>query len=257
MKSVVLIKQVQEAPSIRGEPGGAGTVVADSQNVTNPYDLFAIEEALRAREKHSGEVTAVTLGADSAVEVLREALAMGVDRAVHLKDAAFENIDAPAASHVLAAAVRKLGAFDVVFTGKQTIDTNMAVVGPMVARQLSITLFSEVFRVDAVNLEGRTLTVERLLEGGLQVVRGRLPALIAVTKDINEPRYASLLGIRKASKAPVTVWGAADLGVAIRPRTSVVERRVPAARPPGEIFNGDAEVLAEKMMAKLVEGKFI
>jgi electron transfer flavoprotein beta subunit len=257
MKLVVLVKQVPEAPSIRGEPGGPGEVGTDTNNVTNPYDLFAVEEALRAREKHGGDVTAVTLGPDSAVEVLREALAMGVNEAVLLKDAAFDALDAGGAGRALAAAVRKVGAVDLVFTGKQTIDRNTAVTGPAVARHLGLTLLTEVFRVDEVDLGARTITVERLLEGGLQVVRAKLPALIAVTKDINEPRYASLLGIRKAAKAPITAWSAADLGVSVEVGTRVTQQRVPPARPSGEVFQGEAEELAKKMVEKLAEAKFI
>jgi electron transfer flavoprotein beta subunit len=257
MKSIVLIKQVQEAPSIQGEPGGEGTVASDSQNVTNAYDLFAIEEGLKTREQHGGEVTAITLGPDSAVESLREALAMGVNGVIHLNDPSFESLDAPAVARVLAAAVEKVGEVDVVFVGRQTMDTNTAVTGPMVARYLGITLLTEVFKVNEVNLEERTITVERLLEGGLQVVRGKLPAVIAVTKDINEPRYASILGIRKAGKAPVTVWGAGDLSVEASAATETGELRVPAARPPGEVFQGETEELAEKLVEKLAAGKFI
>jgi len=257
MKAVVLVKQVPEAPSIQGEPGGPGQVASDSRNVTNPYDLFAIEEGIRAKEKHGGEVVAVTLGADSAVEVLREALAMGVSGAIHLKDAAFSDLDASGASRVLAAAVRKISDVDLVFVGKQTIDTNTAVTGPMVAHHLGMTLLTQVFRVDEADLAGRTITVERLLEGGLQVVKAKLPAVIAVTKDINEPRYASLLGIRKAAKAPITAWSAADLDVEADSRTSVAERRVPPARPAGEVFRGEPDELVEKLVEKLVEGKFV
>ena len=257
MKSLVLIKQVPEAPSIQGEPGGPGQVGSDSQNVTNPYDLFAIEEAIQGREKHGGEVTALTLGPDSAVEVLREALAMGVDHAIHLKDPAFDDLDGGAAAQVLAAAVEKVGDVDVVFTGKQTIDTNTAVTGPMVARRLGMTLLTEVFQVDELDLEGRTITVERLLEGGLQVVKAKLPALIAVTKDINEPRYASLLGIRKAAKAPITEWSGSDVAVQPVSATRVAQRLVPAGRPAGEVFEGETDELVEKVVEKLVEGKFI
>jgi electron transfer flavoprotein beta subunit len=257
MKSIVLIKQVQEAPSIQGEPGAAGSVVEDSQNVTNPYDQFAVEEALQNREKNGGEVTVITLGGDKAVESLREALAMGANHAVHVKDASFADLDAAAAAKVLAAAVAKAGDVDVVFVGKQTIDTNSAVAGPMVARHLGMTLLTEVFRVDEVDLEGRSITVERLLEGGLQKVKAKLPALIAVTKDINQPRYPSLLGIRKAAKAPVTEWSAADLGVTVEAKSRIVERRLPAARAAGEILEGEAGELVEALVSRLESGKFI
>lgn len=257
MKSVVLVKQVPEAPSIRGEPGGVGEVGTDTSNVTNPYDLFAVEEALLTREKKGGEVTALTLGPESAVEVLREAVAMGANHAVHLCGTAFDGLDASGASAVLASAVEKIGDVDVVFTGTVTIDTNSAVTGPMVARRLGLTLVTEAFRVEEIDPDGGTVTVARLLEGGLQVVRAKLPALIAVTKDINEPRYASLLGIRKAAKAPVTVWTAADLGVSAAAATQVAELRVPPARPAGELFEGEADELVEKLVDKLAEAKFI
>ena len=257
MKAVVHVKQVQEAPSVQGEPGGPGTVVADSQNVTNPYDQFALEEALLTKEKHGGDVVAMTLGGETAVESLREALAMGVGQVVHVTDPAFQDLDAAGAAAVLAAAVKKLGDTDLVFVGKQTIDTNTAVTGPMVARHLGATLLTEVIKVVEVDLAARTITVERLLEGGFQIVKAKLPALLAVTKDLNEPRYPSLLGIRKASKAPVTVWSAADLGGAPAPATRITERRVPAARSAGQVFQGDAPELVERLMEKLVEGKFI
>lgn len=257
MKSVVLIKQVQEAPSIQGDPGAAGTVVADSQNVTNPYDLFAIEEGIQTRDKHGGECTAVTLGPDSAVESLREALAMGVNAAIHVKDAAFEDLDATGAAKVLAKAVEKVGDVDVVFTGKQTIDTNTALTGPMVARHLGMTLLTEVFKVVEVDADAKSITVERLLEGGLQTVKAKLPAVIAVTKDINEPRYASLLGIRKAAKAPVTEWGAGDVGGVPEARTTVSARTVPAARAAGEVIEGEAEELVNQLVEKLSQAKFI
>jgi electron transfer flavoprotein beta subunit len=257
MKSIVLIKQVQEAPSIQGSPGGEGRVVEDSQNVTNPYDQFAVEEALQNRDKHGGEVTVVTMGGDTAVESLREGLAMGANHAIHVKDDAFADLDAAGAARVLAAAVAKAGDVDVVFVGKQTIDTNTAVVGPMAARHLGMTLLTEVFRVEDVDLDGRTITVERLLEGGLQKVKGKLPAVIAVTKDINQPRYPSLLGIRKAAKSPITVWTAADLGVAAEPRTRTAARQVPPARPAGEILQGEAAELVEALVTRLEAGKFI
>jgi electron transfer flavoprotein beta subunit len=257
MKSVVLVKQVQEAPSVQGEPGGPGTVVADSQNVTNPYDLFAVEEALRTKEKHGGEVTAVTLGGETAVESLRESLAMGVDRVVHLKDPSFDALDASGAGAVLAAAVRRIGDVDLVFAGKLTMDTNTALTGPFVARHLGVSLLTEVFKVDEIDQGSRTITVERLLEGGLQVVRAKLPAVVAVTKDLNEPRYPSLLGIRKASKAPVTVWTAADLGEVPASGTRVVERRIPPARSAGEVFQGEAAEIVGRLVERLAESKFI
>jgi electron transfer flavoprotein beta subunit len=257
MKLLVLVKQVPEAPSIQGEPGGEGTVASDSRNVTNPYDLFAIEEALQMREKHGGEVTALTLGPDSAVETLREAIAMGVNHAIHVKDPAYEGLDASAAARVLAEAVKKVGEVDIVFTGKQTIDTNTAATAPMVACHLGASLLTEVFRIPELDASARTVTVERLLEGGLQVVRAKLPTVIAVTKDINRPRYASLLGIRKASKAPVTVWGSAELGAPAASATKVARRLVPPARPAGEIFEGETDELVDKLVEKLAEAKFI
>jgi electron transfer flavoprotein beta subunit len=231
--------------------------VADSQNVTNPYDQFAVEEALRTKEKHGGDVTVVTLGGDTAVESLREALAMGAGQVVHVTDPAFADLDSAGAAAVLAAAVMKLGDTDLVFVGKQTIDTNTGVTGPMVARHLGATLLTEVSKVVEIDLAARTLTVERMLEGGFQVVKAKLPALVTVTRDLNEPRYPSLLGIRKAAKAPVTVWGAADLGGAPASATRVTERRVPAARSAGQVFQGEAPELVERLVEKLAEGKFI
>ena len=257
MKAVVLIKQVPEAPSISGEPGGEGTVGTDSENVTNPFDRFAVEEALQGREKNGGEVQVVALGPDTAVESLREALAMGVNGATHLKDPAFDDLDASGVSMALAKAVEKIGDVDLVFVGKTTIDTNNAVTGPMVARHLGMSLVTDVFKVVETDLEGRTITVERLMEGGLQKLKAKLPALVAVTKDINEPRYASLLGIRKAAKAPIIEWSAADLGVEATAKTRVAGRQLPPARAEGETFQGEPDELVDQLVEKLAQAKFI
>jgi electron transfer flavoprotein beta subunit len=127
----------------------------------------------------------------------------------------------------------------------------------MVARHLGTSLLTEVFRVDEIDQAARTITVERLLEGGLQIVRAKLPAVVAVTKDLNEPRYPSLLGIRKASKAPVTVWGAADVGSAPAATTRIAERRLPAARSAGQVVQGEAAELVDRILEKLTEGKFL
>jgi electron transfer flavoprotein beta subunit len=213
--------------------------------------------ALQLKDAAGAEVVAVCGGPERAEEALRQAWAMGADRGIHLTDKLFSGADGLVAARLLAAAVRKLGEVDLVFVGRLTIDTNSALLGPMIARHLGTTLLSEVFKVDEIDQGARTITVERLLEGGLQVVRAKLPALVAVTKDLNQPRYPSLLGIRKASKAPVTVWSAADVGAAVAPLTRASERQVPPARPAGQVFQGSSPELVERIVEKLAEGKFI
>lgn len=215
MHAIVCIKQVPdtEAP-VKVDTAKGELLLAGMPMMANVFDEYAIEEALLMRGKFGGKVTALSMGPAEAAEALKKALAMGVDEAILLCDPRFEGADAWATAYTLAQAIRKLGEFDLVLFGKQATDGATGIVGPAVARHLGIPALTYVFKVRATDLAGRKVTVERLLEGRREVVEASLPAVVTVVKDINQPRYPTLLGIRKASKMQIPVWAAADLAAA-------------------------------------------
>jgi len=215
MKIGVLVKQVPDTETkIRIGPDGSDIVRDGIKYVMNPYDEFAVEQALRIKEKNGGtpEVTVVTLGPASAGETLRTALAMGADRGVHLRDAAFEGGDPLATSRALAAALAA-EQFTLVFTGKMAIDDNASVVPTAVAELLGIPYVNLVQSFE-LSADGQSATVRRRIDGGEELLECALPALFSAEKGLNEPRYASLTGIMKAKKKPIEEKNAASLGLA-------------------------------------------
>ena len=211
MNIIVCIKQVPDTTEVKINPE-TGTLIREGvPSIVNPFDTYAIEESLRLKEKFGGKVTVISMGPPQAVEALKEAVAMGADEAVLLSDRAFAGSDTWATAYTLSRAIRKLGAFDVILCGKQAIDGDTGQVGPGIARQLGVTQLTYVFKIQKLEPEARTIAVERLLEEGREVVEARLPVLLTVVKDINQPRYPTFLGIRRATKMQIPVWGAADL----------------------------------------------
>ena len=210
MKIAVCVKQVPDTEA-KIKIGADGRSVDETgvNLVVSPYDEYALEEALRLREKHGGEVVAFTVGDERAATALRTVLAMGADRAVHLKDPAFEGSDGLGISRILAAALRS-EAFDMILFGKQGVGTDRGQVGPRVAGLLDLPHVSVVV---ALSVEGGSLRAEREIEGATELVESPLPAVITAQKGLNEPRYASLKGILAAKKKEIRVMGAADIGL--------------------------------------------
>jgi electron transfer flavoprotein beta subunit len=259
MHAIVCIKQVPDTQELQVD-FGAGVIKREGVPlIVNPFDEFAIEEALRLKEKHDGKVTAVTMGPASADEALRTALAMGCDDAVHLLDGAFEGGDTWATATVLAKAIEKVGAYDVLFFGKTTFDGDTGQIAPRVAALLELPMLNFVAKIEEIDFDAKTVTVERLLETGREVVRAPLPAAISVVKEINEPRYPSLLGIRKAKKVEVPTWDAAALGLdagSVGPAGSPAKMErlyQPPARPGGEIVPGEPADAAKTVTEKLID----
>ena len=214
MKIGVLIKQVPDTETkIRIAPDGKDIVRDGIKYILGPYDELAVEQALLLKEKVGGDctVTTVSLGPARVAETLRTSLAMGADRAVHLKDDAFEGQDALATAGALAAALRPEG-FDIVFAGKMAIDDNASAVATATAQLLDIPCVNLIFQFEMA-ADGRTATVRRRIDGGEEIVECALPALFTCEKGLNEPRYASLIDIMKAKKKPIEEKTAADLGL--------------------------------------------
>ncbi len=259
MNIVVCVKQTPDtAATITVQDGKVSW--GDAPLVINPWDEFAVEQALRTKEAHGGEVTAISLGPEEAREALKHALAMGCDKAILVSDPAFAGADSLVVSKALAAAIQKLGPVDLIFFGRQAVDSDTGVMGPQVARRLGLPILSLVAAVTELDPAGKTITVERMIDEGRQVVKSPLPAVVSVVKEINEPRYPSFMGIRKASRAEIPVWDAAAIGLSQVPSPVLSWPEVVA--PPKievqcEIIQGDTpqatgERLAERLIAEKV-----
>jgi electron transfer flavoprotein beta subunit len=177
--------------------------------IINPLDRNALEEALRAKERSSGKATAISMGPPHAQKAVEEALAMGADRGILLCDAAFAGADTLATAAALFYAVRKLGRFDLIFCGNETVDSGTAQVGPQLAELLDIPQVSGVREV--THTGDRTLEVKRVVEHGYMRVRLKLPALLSVTRDINQPRLPTVQSIMEMAGKEVITWTAADI----------------------------------------------
>ena len=217
MHIVVCIKQVPDSAQIRVHPVTNTIMRQGVPTIINPYDLFALEEAMRVRDKHGGEVTVLTMGPPSAEESLRKALTFGVDRAVLLTDRFFAGSDTLATTFALATAIGKIsstfGPPDIVFTGKQTIDGDTAQVGPGIAKRLGLRQLTYVAQINAVDPAEKAIEVQRRSEGGVQVLRGKLPCLITMLEATNEIRRGSMNDAIRAARAEIVKWSAADAGV--------------------------------------------
>jgi len=263
VKIVVCIKQVPDTTEVKINPD-TGTLIREGvESVTNPFDEFAVEEGLLTREKYGGEVHVISMGPPQAIQVLRNALAMGADQTYLLSDKAFAGADTLATAYTLATAIEKIGDVDLVICGKQAIDGDTAQVGPGIATRLRIPQLTYVSKVREVDPEKKRITVERMLEDGKEIVECSLPALVTVMKDINEPRLPSLLGIKKASKAEVPTWTVADLNVDSKKvgfdgsPTWVMRVFTPEQRGGGEILEGEIPEVVSQLVDKLLEAKVI
>ena len=255
MKIFVMVKQVPDTATQMKISGGdpKGIETAGITWIVSPYDEFAIEEALRIKEKRGqGEVVAVTLGPDRAKEALRSCLAMGADRAVHLLDSAWDGGDTLTAARVLAAVIRQ-EAPQLVLTGRQAIDDDMGAVGAQVSELLGWPCASWIME-ESVNEGGTAIKVGRQVEGGLEIFELPLPALASAQKGMNEPRYPTLKGIMGAKKKEIKDVKAADLGLAAEgPALSVVALEALPPRPPGRIIPGEAGDAAKELVRVLRE----
>lgn len=231
--------------------------------VLNPWDEFAVEEALQLQERFDGETTIITLGSEDATEALKRAVAMGMEEAVLLSDPAFEGSDAWGTAHVLAEAIKSMGDYDLILTGKESVDGNSGLVSPGLAVKLGVPFVAQVAKV--VDMTEDSITVVRALDEGMQTVRVKLPAVISVSKEINEPRYPNFMGIRKASRMKYPATTSDDLpgldASQIGTDAALVEwtnvRKPPARGGECEFAEGDsvteqAAALADKLIAEKV-----
>jgi electron transfer flavoprotein beta subunit len=261
MNIIVCIKQVPDTSEVKINRETNTLIREGVPSIINPFDLYAIEEALRLREQHGGKVTAITMGPPQAADALKDAVAMGVDDAVLVSDRAFAGADTWATSYALAKGIKKIGNFDLVIAGKQAIDGDTAQVGPETAEMLGVPFVAYIRKIEQV--KDNAMVVERMMDEGYDVVETRLPAFITVVKEINQPRLPSLKGKMKAKGLKVTTLSCRDItgdenqcGLKGSP-TKVVKIFPPAPRGQREILAGTIEEQIGFVAKKLKEQALI
>lgn len=259
MKIVVCIKQVPDTSEIKIDPI-KGTLIRDGvPSIMNPDDKGGLEMALQLKDKFDAHITVITMGPPQAEAILREAYAMGVDRAILLTDKKFAGADTLATSHALAGALRKLE-FDLLITGRQAIDGDTAQVGPQIAEHLDLP---QVTYLQDLQFDGdKTFTMKRYLEDGYQMLEVEAPCVVTVLSSANQPRYMRVIGIVDAFNKDVEIWGKnsidvdeTKLGLKGSP-TRVHKAFSRGVKPAGELFEVDADQAVEIIIKKLKE-KFI
>lgn len=258
MKIIVCIKQVPDTTEIKLNPE-TGTMIREGvPSIMNPDDKGGLEMALNLKDQFGAHVTVITMGPAQADQILREAYAMGADRAIHLTDKRFAGADTLATSNALAGALRMLE-YDLIITGRQAIDGDTAQVGPQIAELLDLP---QVTYVEDLQFENGIFTIKKANEEGYQVVQVEAPCLVTVLASANEPRYMSVNGIMTAYKKEVEVWGFENisvdetkLGLKGSP-TRVHKSFSKGAKSAGQKYEVDPQMAVEIIMDKLKE-KFI
>jgi electron transfer flavoprotein beta subunit len=259
MKIVVAVKQVPDTESrIRINSDGTGIITDELTYVVNPYDEYAVEEAILIREKMGdGQVTVVGLGPEQAKDALRSCLAVGADDAVHLMDPKFEGGDTYATAVALAAALKTME-YDLILCGKQAVDDGAHFVGAALAQLLDLPQITQVTKLE-ISEDGKSATAHREVEGGSEVIETSLPAVITAEKGLNEPRYAPLKGIMQAKKKEIKVLDADALGLdagsvgEAGSKTKVTSYYSPPERPPGRIIEGEVADAVKELVKLLRE----
>jgi len=256
MRIFVCIKQVPDTKDIRLDPVTHTLSREGVQSIMNPYDEHALEEAVRLKEAMGGEVTVISMGPPQAEEMLRLAISLGADKAVLVSDRAFAGADTCATTYALAKTVAHLGGADLILCGKQAIDGDTAQVGPGLAVRLDMPFATCIQRIRKADAE--TLTAERMMDDGYDVVELDLPALVTVVKDINEPRVPSLKGKMRAKSATIVRLTAADIGAdaalcGLAGSPTQVARVFPPPSRGGRVaLVGDMDQQIEQLVGRLV-----
>lgn len=255
MNIIVCIKQVPETTEVRINPETNTLIREGVKSIINPFDMYAIEEAIRLKEKCGGKVTILTMGPPQAEAALREAISMGADEGILVCDRAFAGSDTWATSYTLAGAIKKIGTFDLIICGKQASDGDTAQVGPGISTHLNIPQVTYVKKIEEI--KDKTMRVERMLEEGYEIIETPLPALLTVVKEINEPRIPSLKGIMRSKSAKIITYGQKDLdldpqniGLCGSP-TQVVKIFTPPQRTGGQILKGEVDEIAKQLVELL------
>ncbi|NLV62130.1 MAG: electron transfer flavoprotein subunit beta/FixA family protein [Clostridiaceae bacterium] len=261
MNIIVCVKQVPGTTDVKINKE-TNTIIRDEADIIiNPFDEYAIEEGVRIKEKVGGSVTVISMGIPKTAELLREAIAVGVDDAVLLTDKAFAGSDTLATSYALSMGIKKIGGYDLIVCGKQATDGDTAQVGPSLAEKLGVPHTTNVRKIEEIK-EGY-IRCQRMTDDGFEVVEMPLPAVITVVKEINEPRLPSIKGKLKSKKYEVKIFNADDIGADKSlcglngSPTQVIKTFTPVHDINGEIIEGTAGEQAKNLADKLLAMQFV
>ncbi|MFQ5892518.1 MAG: electron transfer flavoprotein subunit beta/FixA family protein, partial [Candidatus Methanofastidiosia archaeon] len=247
------MKQVPDTEIKIGVKDGKLQIAEDAKYIINPFDEYAIEEALQIKEKlGEGRITVLSVGPERVKEAIRGAYALGVDEAIHLKDEAFENLDSFSTALVLKKAIEKLD-FDLIICGREGADFDVGQTPIALAEMLGIPHINAVVKQELLHDKIRC---KRVIEGGKEIVEAKLPALFTTAQGINEPRYPPLIGIMRAKKRPITEWGLSDVGLTsdeVDAKMEYLEFSLPPQREAGRIIEGTTEDKVKELIRVMRE----
>ncbi len=249
VRTIVCAKQVYNVEGLKVDPKTRSLITERVERKISDFDKNALEEALRIREKHGGSVTVVTLGPPTASDAAKEALNMGADDAYVIRGADMEQLDARATSDMLAAAIRRIGEFDLIICGDASIDMYSGQVGPRLAERLGIP---QVSHAKKVTVNGGVVTAERDLEEADETMEAPMPVLLTVTKETNEPRIPTITMIIRASKKTVKTLDAGELGVPFATSVKVLKALAPMTERRREAIEGKPAEIAESLARQLI-----
>jgi len=261
MVIIVCIKQVPDTTDVKIDPRTNTLIREGVPSIVNPFDMYAIEEALRIKERLGGKVTAISMGPLQAKEALQEAISLGVDDAILLSDRAFAGADTLATSYTLATAIKKIKNFDLILCGRQAIDGDTAQVGPGIAELLDIPHVTLVKKIEEIRI--RYARIQRMTEEGYEVIESPLPALFTVVKEINVPRLPSLRGQMRAKTFVIKVWNMEMVGVDKTKigldgsPTQVIRIFTPEPRSGGILLRGESTEIAAQLVSELRKDQLI
>jgi len=258
---IVCLKQAVDVSQLKIDPATRQLITASAPKKISDFDKNALEEAVKLKEKlGDAEIVTVTVTAEDAKTVLREALAMGADKAYVVLDGGVKDVDTAGTAVVLAEAIKKVGEYDLILCGESSLDSFSGLVGSRLTELLGLPMISSVRKL---SVEGDAVVAERSLEDAVETVKAKLPAVVSVTREINVPRIPSLMMIMKASKKEIVTWSLADLNVAgerLAPKIELLEVLAPKTerkkiRIAGESPQEIAEKLAEALVQEGVVGR--
>lgn len=252
---IVCLKQAVDVSQLKVDPATRQLITAGAPKKISDFDKNALEEAIKIKEKLGGiEVFTLTVSSEDAKAVLREALAMGADKAYFINDLAVQDIDTSGVAYVLAEAIKKIGGFDLILCGEASLDSFSGLVGSRLAELLNLP---QVTSVKKLTVEGETILAERALEDAIETIRAKVPVVITVTREINQPRIPSLMMIMKASKKEIVTWTLTDLNVQkekLGSKIEVLEALAPKTeRKKIKITGETVQEIAEKLAKALIQ----
>jgi electron transfer flavoprotein beta subunit len=252
---IVCLKQAVDVSQLKVDPATRQLMTASAPRKISDFDKNALEEAIRIKEKlGDAEIFTLTVTSEDAKAVLREALAMGADKAYVVNDTSFKDIDTSGTAYILAEAVKKIEGFNLVLCGETSLDSFSGLVGSRLAELLNLPQISSVRKL---SVEGDAVVAERALEDAVETVKANLPALIMVTREINQPRIPSLMMIMKASKKEIITWTGADLGIQkdkLDSKIEIIEVLAPKTeRKKIKITGENAQEIADELAKALIQ----